>query len=411
MILNNKTNIIIRISLIIIVLLMTICGPEKEYKFPVIKMSILSIGLGLALLLLFIFTYRGKIRYLQYDIISCVLFARVVYYFFLVLKNENTEYLSHYMAIILSFIAYIVAINTDITLENILFVFELIVLISGLQTILAISIALLNGIPMYMLKSQIVTPIGASNMLAVIWIFFLPFIYKLEHSKIKKNFFFFFIIVLTLLSRSNTGIIMLTLEILVLLFSEKKYKLFKILGVGIIAYVAIVFIVNNANGYFNRISNSLQNIVSGNENNIEETFNGRMELYKIAIILIKEKPIIGYSFNYRNLMPGNMMAHNWIFEALLSGGLISLILSITSYVLSIKMIFMKSKDSLLRKSLIIGISITLIQGLFEPSFGGMFFELLFWLTIGAAIRSICKDIRYGEKHEYNKKNNKDFEIS
>lgn len=384
----SKTNVI----LVILVLLLTMCGTGSAYAFPVVNLNAVKIGVSLLIILLTLLIVNKKINHIKYDTIASVLFFRVIYYTIIVALHKDTNYLSLYLATVLGFVAYIVAININISQKQVLKISEMIVIISGIQTALTVIESLSMGIPMYMIKSQIVTPIGASNMLAVIWVFMFPLIYKLEQSKIKKNFFFIFIFVLILLSKSNTGTVMFIIESIMLLLSEKKYKLTRIIFVSVITYLIMLFISNNTIGYFDRISKSLKNIFSGSSNRIEQTLNGRAELYKTAITLIKARPIFGYSFSYRYFMPDNMMAHNWIFESLLSGGIVGFILQVISYFFVFFKIINDSKRTVFEEVLIMSIIITLIQGLFEPSLGGMVFDLLFWLFIGAGISQMQKNI-------------------
>lgn len=383
----------INIILGAMVFILTICGTGNNYAYPVIKLNVLEIGYSLLILLILLLIVNKKKNSIKYDSIACILFFRVIYYTIIVVSYQDNDYLALYLAVILGFIAYITAININITQKHILKISEAIIIISGLQTSLAVIQALSKGIPMYMVKSQIVTPIGASNMLAVIWNFMFPIIYKLEQSKIKKNFFFILIVALILLSRSNTGIIMLIIGILIVLFSEKNYKWIKILCVAFGAYLVVLFVSHNTTGYFDRVNSSFENIFFGNSKDIEQTFNGRIEIYQIALTLIQEKPIFGYSFLYRNLMPENMMAHNWILESLLSGGTIGLFFQIISYFLVFSKLIKGSKERNLNTTLLIAIIITLVQGLFEPSLGGMIFDLLFWLFIGTGINETQKNIK------------------
>ena len=122
-----------------------------------------------------------------------------------------------------------------------------------------------------------------------------------------------------------------------------------------------------------------------NNSNIDRALNGRDRVYQESINLILKKPIFGNGFAYRNEITENLMTHNWILEATVTGGLIGLILFVVPvFIYIFKNIHNWKKLSCFQTAAFFAVICVLLQGLVEPSLGSIKFDLLFWLLIGVS---------------------------
>lgn len=382
----QKSNKITIISLIWIGTIITFCSVDS-FIYPTIKINITvqAILLFVCLLCNVIFNKcntRGNFCF-KVDMITNFLLMRVVYYLFLILLNPNSmDYLSNYIAMILDFFVYVWAINQFISEKSILRMSEIIVAIMELQTLIAVITANV-GSSMYLLKSLINIPVGASNFITCFLILMFPHIYMLEQNKYIKCFFTISTVITILLSRSTSGFIIFLLLIVLLLLNERKYKTLKMIAFFIAFVCVFIVISRQSSDYLTRLIDNIASIF--NNSNIDRALNGRDRVYQESINLILKKPIFGNGFAYRNEITENLMTHNWILEATVTGGLIGLILFVVPvFIYIFKNIHNWKKLSCFQTAVFFAVICVLLQGLVEPSLGSIKFDLLFWLLIGVS---------------------------
>lgn len=381
---NKISEKITKISLFSILLVLTFCSPNNFF-YPTFNLDVLWQGVLLFFCifinLIFNRTIHGNVFRLRLDLISIFLLIRVIYFTFSIfLIDGSVQYLSYYISIIFSFLVYLWMINKKIKENDILRFCECFIVIIGVQTIIAVLTSNI-GQNLYLLKSQIVIPLGASNYITCFFILFFPIIYKLERNKIVKYIFLILSIVIIFLSRSTSGFIVFVILMIVLLLSEKQYKVLKIL-LMLLLFVGVIYFIGIKNSeYLERLINNISSLFNGMDTT--NVLNGREILYQECIDLIKESPIFGHGFAYRNKISGNLMTHNWILEMTVSGGIIGLFLFAFPIYIFLKKTYKYRKNlTLLQISIFISIFCVLIQGFVEPSLSTMKFDIIFWLLIG-----------------------------
>ncbi len=385
----NKLTIL---SLLLILILLTMCS-YLSFRYPILKMSAAQNGIILLAAIAFnsIINRDHLLRpyFLYVDGITILLLFRVGYYMFLTLSIGIYEHMSNMLAVFLSFFVYVWVTNKEIPTKLLVRWSETLVVVIGIQTIIAVFDGLQRGLPLHMLKSHIVTPIGASNTIATFLALLMPFIYKLEDSTFLKNISTFFIIALIILTRSNSGIITVFFLISILLLLEKKYRIFKALLFIAACFVIIYFISKYSEEYLLRMVNTFQMLFSKEQQNYNVALNGRVQIFSKVLWLFLENPWFGYGFSYRQYT-NDLMSHNWILESLVTGGIISLLTQTAIYIIVFYKIFSnKLLDKACKEAIILSVIVALFQGMMEPSIGTINFDIIFWLLIGHGIYT-CK---------------------
>jgi len=121
-------------------------------------------------------------------------------------------------------------------------------------------------------------------------------------------------------------------------------------------------------------------------------FNGRFDIYFDAIEVIKNTYHTGIGVGYANRLNGQL-AHNWILECLLQAGVINLVLVVLSFSIIIFR-FWKQRDNCL--GYLIGVVLTLIQGMVEPNLFAFSFDFFFWMLCGFGMSTYRKERRMQE---------------
>lgn len=384
---SKSKEIITSIALFMITIFCTICQ-VGEYSFPTVHLNVNVVVGCITVILILNMTFNrdiiGGIRFFRLDIISRILLISFIYMTIISFIYGVEEYFADYYSSIFAILMYVWILNKKINKRIYLRTIEAFLTIIYVQ-ILIISIdGITSGIQLYLLKSRIITPLGASNYLTTFMILFLPSIYKLEKNRIRKNIYVYGMFIIILLTRSNSGIAVYGMAIAVLLLSEKKYKMLRLIGVLVAGITVIWFIMARMPEYMDRFTNTFSAFF-GRESGY--TMNGRQIIYQTALSLIKEKPIIGYGVGYRGLnIILQLHTHNWILEYLLRGGCLYLIIECVAYINIIRTAKNRVLDLVSRQLVYITLAIVLVQGLVEPSLGALYFELFFWFVMGVLLQ-------------------------
>lgn len=310
------------IGLLLIVLLSTLCQ-VGDFRFPTIHISlnvvVVCITAILALNLTFNRDVTFKLSILGIDTISRVLLVGFVYMTIVSFAYGVDEYFADYYASVFALLMYTWISNKKIDKINYLRVAEVFLAIVYVQIAITSLGNITAGTQLYLLKSQILTPLGASNYLTTFMILFLPSVYKLERNKIVRGIFVYGMFAVILMTRSNSGIAVYIITIAVLLIiSEKKFKVLRIMLASIAGIGVIYFVMSRMPEYMERFTNAFSALFGRTAG---YTMNGRQAIYQTALELIKEKPIFGYGVGYRGINTNlQLHTHNWILENLLRGG-------------------------------------------------------------------------------------------
>ena len=104
--------------------------------------------------------------------------------------------------------------------------------------------------------------------------------------------------------------------------------------------------------------------------------------------------MFGIGFSYRTYTPQEAMAHNWILEALVSGGIISALLLVSAFINISKKLMQDIKWNKTKNYVFMYVLLgVLVQGLFEPSIGTFRFDTILWAILGFAM-SLCRKDYY-----------------
>lgn len=379
-----------KISFLFMTFFLTMFG-SGEFKIPIIPMSmptkytLLTIGLLFSVFLV----KSNKIFLFKLDSISILLFIHLILYTLILLMNYSSDFILTYFTYLFAFLGYLWASNSRIDVKTYKYFLYSFLIVIIFQTALTVYFVGRTSIALYLFKSSIIIPIGASNGITTFVVMIFPILYKLGNSRFTQYTLTIFVFVFAILSRSNSGLISILSIIILLFFREKNYKVLRILFISLGLLVFLFLIGKYYPGYLNRFTITIQTLFSNSDNNQNIALNGRSNVFKNVVDLIKNHFILGNGFHYRDKMPSKLMAHNWIFEYLVTGGIFSLVIKLSvfcSFLFSI----LKIKNRNLKEGMIIGFVFSLIQGLVEPSFGSPTFELIFAMVFGFGLNVYSK---------------------
>ena len=355
-----------------------------DIKYAFVIITFLEIA---ALILVSFINMEFKI-----DSIFIVLFIKILLFTVILLyNNDSLNNLKTYLAVIegLAIYATLLAIPTKNNLKFVLKLMEAYLVIICAQTLIITLSLNLSGVEYWRIKNYVQIPIGGSNFIASNIIMLSGFIICSESNKGKRNFLIVLSLISMFFTRSKSALIILICLYISEFFSFKNIKRDKkkiIMGIFIIGllYISIITLKDIFPDFFDTYERMYTNLLSGSEEGTEAAFNGRFDLYRDSIELIKNNFLFGVGLNYSSVL--DSLAHNFILDAFLRAGVFNVIitflyLGISGYC-SYKY---KDKDDTIRgmgKMLFF----VLIHGLFEPNLGGFIFEFPFWIIIGIGMK-------------------------
>lgn len=384
--------------ILILILVLTVFTSINEFPYPVISISPIYRGLLISAILIIgiVFTSNNRSSLLNFDLIEVLLLLRIIYYGVIVFFYSSSDYLLNYLAVVICFLAYSWSTNASIEKRFFISWIEFFIIILELQTIIAAIQAHSSGVELYLIKTNIVTPIGASNFITTFIVMMFPFVYKWETNKLIKNIILILSLVFMFMSRSNSGLIAFAIMLIVIMAIEKRYRILKVAGALSLSSIIVYIIDSKYTGYLSRFINTIRPILTGDIFGDFSATNGRYELYGNLIHLIRERPIFGYGFNYRSLIINELSAHNWILESLVTGGVISLAIYFFCFFYYIESLCKSEKmESHDKQAFLLSLVFVLLQGLIETSLGSLVFDVVFWIILGQGIR--YSKIAYSKK--------------
>lgn len=211
-----------KISFITLVLLITLFG-AGEFKVPsfTMSMSLKYIILTLSLVFSCIFDKARSIYKFKIDIVSILLFIHLLWNTILIFISHNNDFLLGYFAYVFAFLVYLWASNSLIDIKTYkLFLYSFISIII-IQTLITVYFISNSSIELYLFKSSIIIPVGASNGITTFVVLISPILYKLSNSKLSQYLLLLIIFMFGVLSRSNSGMISI-LELFFSYYIKKK---------------------------------------------------------------------------------------------------------------------------------------------------------------------------------------------
>lgn len=335
------------------------------------------------------------------DIITAILFARLVLYILPITYTENMDgFFGNYFSVIASFVAYFVSSqahnNTNyIVSQKINKILASYVILISVQVIYVFfSLLLQRGLlSINLLKLYMVTPVGASNYIACI---ILPLLVFVNYSDLKKRVKLCItlvgIISLFMIRSKNALfvlVIMTSVKLIksyfrIIIKSKSDVKLIMpIIFITIFLIIFIIFVVYSILRYYTLSWNMGMELGSGSMyDTINALTSNRLFVYSREITRWKDHILFGNGLAYEL---GYTRSHNWIIELLVQSGIIGFVMFFTAIICwFLKIYRFRMKNSVIRASFVCVI-VMLFQGMAEISLFTTGIDVLFWYFIGMSI--------------------------
>lgn len=373
----------------IIIFLMLIFTSTDEsinvFHFPISIGITFPIEIVILLLCLFLtMIYNRTISNINILLFSLCILRVILFTIGFINRPNSSSNITRYLSVFLWPILYLLTSYVDYSktaVKRILRLAEFATIIISIQTITSSLLALTSGIDISYVKNFIRIPLAPSNTITCYLILMIPFIYFLG-SGIIRNISVFLCVFSIILTRSFSGFLTITVFFLLILFRKEKKKFANVILV-IAVLAIIIFIINKVNPiFFERYIDRFNMIMSSNSSIRSESLNGRDQIYKQAIDLIKMNFPYGLGVSYSESI-NNQLAHNWILEAILQEGLLNLIFVVTIFLICFVKLF--SAKNILCKAGGISLALVLIQALFEPSITAFPFDMFLWIFLGSSL--------------------------
>lgn len=384
---------VVLLYLIAVIFLFTTAS--EAYNFIKFNIDVRITYIVVFVLLVLIFLL--KILRAKFDFIALMLVSRVFLFIITLLLFDNSiDMMPRFLAVIIAFLSYSIFFNLQLSDDGFITFIKFVFLVVSIQTISAAFNAMNLDIILNHIKVYIRIPFGGSNYISSFLIMLLPFIWFNVDNKIHKYGLSFLGVIAIILTRSNTGFMMLLLfTTLVTIKMKGRKKILKIFSIiiGIILAVFTIYSINSE--FFDRYLNVFSNIFSGNESNsVITAFNGRIQLYKMAVDLIRENFLFGLGVNYVEDL--GALAHNVVLESLLQAGIFNMLILILVFTL----IYKRTKrfpDNNLCLAMNISLILVLANGMIEPNLFAYNFDFFFWGIVGYCMKRCSYNRKIGKR--------------
>ncbi|NLK95225.1 MAG: O-antigen ligase family protein [Clostridiales bacterium] len=366
---------------------------ESTYLYNVeFKYALTFIGFLEILALLFVMFINKEIKI---DIIVILLFLKLILFTVQLIYNPNSlDSLKTYLAVIEALIFYIIFISVPKEYMNrfaINFV-EILLIVISLQTMYITLKLNFSGIEFWRIKDYISIPIGRSNNIASYIVMIIAFVICNEENKIKRNLLIIISLIGILFTTSKSAIVVYAIVLITEFFSFKnlksdRKKIFVGILIAIVFYSIVKILMDIFPDFFEQYKLMYDRLLSGTESGTEMAFNGRFDIYKVAIEEIKNNFFLGVGLNYPSIVIGTL-AHNIILDAFLRAGVFNVILMMAYFgVIAFNLWKFRKVNNIIRgtgKMLFF----VLLQSLWEPNIGGFMYDFTLWMLIGLGVRNI-----------------------
>lgn len=326
-------------------------------------------GLGMSL-------YTKQIKF---DLISLLLFIRIILYFVasLLVKEDNYK-IGVFYAVIQSFFIYTICKNykkDNKYFYLLLFIFTVFISCEIFYIPLKNKV---NFFPTVDGKSKwyMTLPMGVHNYITCILI---PIYLLLTNSFLKNKIIRFaytlMIGLAVLVTSSRWGFLVFLLFTLLnyindikTIFLDKKYIRYLFVGVAMLVIACVIF--------WPFISPAITNILSRYSISI---FSSRLQIFQESFEIFLKHPLLGRAAYSYSVYDANN-AHNFILESLIQTGIIGTLVYFLCLILVIKKLNC-IVDKKTRKGFILYIAAILFQGLAEPNMFGLRSDSMFWIVL------------------------------
>jgi len=345
-----------------------------------------------------LYTYKIKLD----KVIFFLYIQIIVYTFSLLVSQDALAGMKYYLAALEALVIYTfcMVVPTEKLNKSILYLAEVSIVIIVFYTVSVALTVLSMGMADYLVKGNIIIPIGESNYIASFLNMFLVIVLGLEYVKARKIIFVLLIAIGITFTRSDVGILLFG-SILIFEYGIKllRNKSIKEIAKSIVVIVAIVLVIIKAfdifSNYFWRYIAVLNALFRGGAAGIEEASNGRIAIYKESFRMFTESPILGYGLNYSENLEA--LSHNLIFDILLKGGLINFLIFICYMSIILTRLYKYRNQSIEVKTIWKMLIVVLLNAMVEPTLGSFNFNFFFWIFCGVGMansRRLIKD--YGK---------------
>ena len=348
---------------------------------------------------------------LRFDLVIFLLASQfIIYTFSIFLFSNSLENIKVILSVLLGISLYSTGllIPKNRRKKTLMLLVEISLIIITFQTIYVTLYAIISGIPYYLVKSFISIPIGQSNYIASFIIMFLSIIINLEKSSFKKYTLLALAILGVIFTRSGSAILLLSLYLVYEFLAKPLFKknvitIIKSIFLFLILIFLGVSVFNQFTEYFSRYVSLFNNLFSNNIQDIIRASNGRLSIYKQSIDVILNNPITGLGINYDytlQLITGSeieVLAHNLVLDLALKAGIINVLIYFGLLTYIFKNLYNFKNHNVLIKSVLISVSLMIINSMYEPNLGTFAFDFFFWLICGIAMSSVYdkkKETRY-----------------
>lgn len=325
--------------------------------------------------LIFIIVTKPKIKV---DLVTILLAIHsIVYLVPLIYMNETSNFMTHYISILIIFISYVIGLNGNLDLKILSKLIMLMGLIISVQVLLT---SLINQIPYNDLsyKYFMRIPLAASNVIAI---YLVPSLFLVKYNI--KNIFFKLVVYIILLSaliltKSRGGFLTFFIGLFIIFIeSDKKFKIFYYLLIMVPIFILAYLTNNSFSGFINSFVLGF-NQGSLNQITLDQFVSGRFSLI-IDLFRISDSNYLfgnGFQFNEFNLSG----SHNFIIDSFLQSGMVGTLLLLISIFIAFKVF--KINGGVNNYGLKLYILLILVYSLYEVSFFNKITDFIFWFVLG-----------------------------
>lgn len=237
---------------------------------------------------------------------------------------------------------------------------------------------------------------GSINQTMIHLLFFSPIlIYFTIKNKNKLSYFYLFlsVAVIIAISGSRGALLSFLLFLPVYIYYLIKYTKSQLrLNILFLLLVVLIFLIVNYNFVSVIVSNLSKNF---SIKDLDKYSSGRINLYKIAIEIFKESPVIGMGLRSTDAIRGQLPFfhfHQTFLHQLAVGGIIGLLILLVFIYQSVKLLFNKTytkSQSLMFKLIFIGYLSSQVYGLTDNTYSHQAYMFVY-VSIFALIDTITK---------------------
>ena len=332
---------------------------------------------------------------LRLDVVSLLLFARVVYSLSSLINYEGTivEFVeAGYFQLVFLSVLYVLIINTnDKEIESkVVWIFKIVYTVMLLQIYYVFINAISKGVSPTSVKSWITIPMGRSNFIAMMVAFLLVFFFVYMKKSVKKTVLLSLLFGALVITSSDGALLSISFVMLIYYIDKIKNRYLKyIVVISILILVVLAFTIpveigGNTSSANITIQDRIGNIL---EWNFKQASSGRIGIYAEYLKQVMNNPIFGNGF-YKPFVKIQGNAHNFLLQEAYNAGVISLLILIFVLVSLMNKFKGYMNKDIFVKATYYSTFYVIIQSLIEPGLLGYKIGFYFWLIVGASVLQI-----------------------